>query len=220
MMGPPAWLYYLFGGLMFAVALYSVALLLVSFISRFTTGRDVDLSHLAMGVAMAGMFVPAWSFGSRAGWDVIFAGFLVWFVVRTIQSVQAFGLHLPHYAIHAVMNFAMLMMFWFPPSASSSGGMGMGMGGSGGHILQPGLGFVLAVFLLAAAVFTLASPNKGASHSGRHASAWAVATERTSEAFAEGAAIGVENVLATPWLEDLSHVVMLVGMAFMLILML
>ena len=104
MVGTPAALYYLFGIIMLWVALYGLALFGVSSVERRTAGRDVELSHLFMGVAMSGMFVPAWAFGPNVVWELVFASFLVWFVVRSVQSVQAWGLHVPHTAIHTVMS--------------------------------------------------------------------------------------------------------------------
>jgi len=97
--------------------------------------------------------------------------------------------------------------------------------GAGGPKLDSGVAFVVAFILLASAVFTLASPNKGASHFGSHAPAWALAS--TARSGPEGSSAGgtttsvlrVEGVVATPWLVDVSHVVMCVGMGFMLLLM-
>ena len=68
---------------------------------------------------------------------------------RSIQSVQRFGLHVPHALVHAVMSFAMILMYWFP----------MGVVGlrawrcrcrarpAGSH-LDAGLGLLLALVLL------------------------------------------------------------------------
>jgi hypothetical protein len=221
--GPPSWLYYLFGLLMLTVAAYSVALLVLSVTGRHHSGRDVDIAHIFMGISMAGMFVTKWSFGSRGTWELIFTALMVWFIVRSIQSIQVFGLHKPHEAIHATMNFAMLLMYLYPVG-STSGVTAMSMSmSSGGAKLDPGLGFVLAVTLLASAIFTLASPVKGVSHHGAHAFAYAtIAAGGTDEPVSspgKGPST-VEATLTTPWLEDSSHVVMCVAMGFMLILML
>ena len=43
-----------------------------------------------------------------------------------------------------------------------------------GSRLDPGLSFILAFVLFGSAVFTLASPNKGASRHGTHAPAYAM----------------------------------------------
>src|SRR5271156_4196923 len=110
-MSTPTWLYYLFGVLMLMVAAYGLTLLVLGFATRRPAGRDVELSHIFMGVAMAGMFVGDWAFGRSAVWEIIFSLLMIWFVVASIQSVQRYGLHLPHALIHAVMNFAMLLMY-------------------------------------------------------------------------------------------------------------
>ncbi len=224
-MGTPSWLYYLFGVLMLAVAAYCLVLLALSFTSRRSAGRDVDISHVTMGLAMAGMFVPAWAFGASGMWQLVFGALLVWFVVQSILSIQRFGAHVPHAAIHAVMSFAMLTMYWYPMGSSAgSGSMSMSMGGSGGAHLDAGLGLLLAMLLFGSAIFTLASPIKGASHHGSHLPAYAVSGAGGSgsppdpQDGVEGIGAGLESAVAIPWLEDLTHVVMCVGMGFMLIL--
>jgi hypothetical protein len=208
------------------VAAYSIALLVLSVTGRHHSGRDVDIAHICMGVSMAGMFVTKWAFGSRVMWELIFTALMVWFIVRSIKSVQSFGLHKPHEAIHASMNFAMLLMYLYPVvSTSGPRAMPMSMSmsmSSGAAKLDPGLGFLLAVTFFASAIFTLASPVKGVSHHGTHTFAYATigegGTEDSVSSTGNGAST-VEATLTTPWLEDLSHVVMCVAMGFMLILM-
>jgi hypothetical protein len=223
-MSIPSWLYYLFGALMLAVAAYSATLLVLGFATRRPAGRDVELSHTFMGVAMAGMFVGDWAFGRSAVWEIIFALLMVWFIVASIQSVERFGLHLPHALIHAAMSFAMLLMYWFPMGAPSSGGsMSMSETAGGGHV-DPGLASLLALILCASAVFTLASPVKGRSHFGSHAPAYAVGGGEPRSGTVGGGgdppgALAVEETVAMPWLVDVSHAVMCVGMAFMLVLL-
>jgi len=219
----PAYLYYLFAVAMLAVAAYSLALLVVSVAFRRPSGWDVDVAHLAMGLSMAGMFITDWAFGPNAMWQLIFLVLLVWFVVRSIQAMQLFGLHLSHYLIHAAMSFAMLLMYWFPdePGHRAAPAMSMSMA-AGGARIEPGLSFLLAFLFFASAIFTLASPDKGASHHGTHHRALALsgAAGGTVDTRPEPAPLtGAAGVIATPWLEDAAHVVMCVGMGFMLILM-
>jgi hypothetical protein len=226
-MAVPSWLYYLFGVLMLAVAAYCFALLVLGALTRRPAGRDVEISHLFMGMAMAGMFVGSWSFGRSTVWEIIFAVLMVWFLTASIQSVQRYGLHLPHALVHAVMNFAMLLMYWFPMASASSGGMSMSSSSGGGR-LDPGLALVLALALCASAVFTLASPVKGRTHFGSHAPLYAMTGPVATTGPQAGSAapdrasspvVAIEEVVATPWLVDLSHVAMCVAMAFMLILL-
>jgi hypothetical protein len=222
-MSTPAWLYYLFGAVMLLDAGYCLSLLVLSVAADRPAGRDVEISHIFMGVAMAGMFVGPWSFGPDAVWEIIFGALLIWFLVESIQSVLRFGLHLPHALIHAVMNFAMLLMYWFP-MGSSPGAMAMSSSSTGGR-LDPGLALLVASVLFASAIFTLASPNKGASHFGSHAPAYVMATATGSQAGriqpvrGSGPAAALDEIVATPWLVDVSHVVMCVAMGFVLLLM-
>lgn len=88
-----------------------------------------------MGVAMAGMFVPAWAFGPTALWELIFTVCMVRFLVRSVQSVQRFGLHLPHFVIHPAMSLAMLLMYAVPAVGAR---LSMAMAGPSGR-LDPGL---------------------------------------------------------------------------------
>jgi hypothetical protein len=146
---------------------------------------------------------------------------MVWFILRSIQSVQRFGLHKPHEAIHATMSLAMLLMYLYP-IAATPGALSMSTS-SGAAKLDPGIGFLLAFAFFASAVFTLASPVKGASHHGTHVLAYAstAGEERKEPPTSSGnGASAVEAAFTTPWLEDASHVAMCIAMGFMLILML
>ena len=88
------------------------------------------------------------------------------------------------------------------------------------------MGLLLAVLFFASAIFTLASPVKGASHHGTHVPVYVTGSVATSPP-TPGLGVGgkppvgaVETLITAPWLEDASHVVMCIGMGFMLILML
>ena len=221
----PSWLYYLFAVAMLAVAAYGLILLAVAVVARMTGGRDVDIAHIFMGVSMAGMFVSDWAFGPSAIWELIFTVLLVWFVVQSIQSVIAFGIHLTHYLIHAAMSFAMLLMYVFP-AAARSGAMSMSMSMASSRArIDPGLSLLLAFDFFASVIFTIASPYKGASHHGTHARAYAMSGAAAGTVEAPGGPAvastgrGAVRLITDPRLEDASHVVMAVAMGFMLILM-
>jgi Domain of unknown function (DUF5134) len=226
-MGTPSWLYYLFGVGMLVVAAYGFGLLLVSFKLNDPVGRDIDVAHLFMGVAMAGMFVAHWSFWPNGFWELAFFLLMIWFIFRSTLSIQRFGLHVPHEGIHAAMSFAMLMMYWFPASSSPTA-MSMSMSSSSRGVFDPGLGLLLAFLFFGSAIFTLASPVKGVSHHGSHAFARTRALA-TGGAGDEGGgevepfrhtSSGPLATFTSPELEDLSHVAMCIGMGFLLILML
>jgi hypothetical protein len=221
----PSWLYHLFAVLMLAVAAYCLTLLILSVKERRMSGWDVDIAHVCMGVSMAGMFITAWAFGPAWAWELLFFVLMIWFIARSIQSVQEFGLHLPHYAVHALMSFAMLMMYVFPGATRAGSSPSMGMSAAGGSRLDPGLALLLAFSFFASAIFTLASPRKGAIHHGTHVPEWAL-VGAVDEDGDDGSSVATltnvgtfDRIVATPWLEDVSHVVMCVAMGLMLILM-
>ena len=225
MTATPSWLYHLFAVLMLAVAAYCLTLLIVSVKERRMSGWDVDIAHVCMGVAMAGMFITAWAFGPAWVWELLFFVLMIWFIARSIQSVQEFGMHLPHYAIHALMSFAMLMMYVFPGATRGGASPSMGMSAVSGSRLDPGLALLLAFCFFASAIFTLASPCKGTVHHGSHVPEWALVGAVDGDgddgsSLATLTTVGTfDRIVARPWLEDASHVVMCIGMGLMLILM-
>jgi hypothetical protein len=89
-----------------------------------------------------------------------------------------------------------------------------------GDRMDPGLAFLLAFVLFGSAIFTIASPNKGASHFGTHCGG-RVRVPASDGHIGEDlpATTRVDALLATPSLVDASHVVMSIGMGLMLILM-
>lgn len=224
----PSWLYYLFGVLMLCLAAYCSVVLVLGVLSGRTAGWDVELHHVVMGVAMAGMFVVEWSFGPNAMWELFFASFLVWFILQAGRSLLAYGVHLPHSAVHALMNLAMLLMYWYPMSSSGGSMSGsMASSQSTGRV-DPGFAFVIAFLLILSAVFTLASQHKGCSVYGTHVRlttptrcSGAVPTSAARAADGSPAlATALQRRVSTPRLLDTSHVVMCVAMATMLVLML
>jgi hypothetical protein len=226
MVGHPVGLYYLLGVLMLIVAACCLSLLVASVRVRRDPGRDVEVSKVAMGTAMAGMFVPSWAFGPNVVWELIFLGLLIWFIVRSFESISLFGLHLPHTAIHGLMSFVMILMYWFPV-AQSSGATSMSMG-SGGPRIDPGLALVVAFVLFASAIFAVASPHRGATFYGTHCAGGGRPSPNTIDRPAEQGAVTtitvsirneVGGLLGNPSLLDASHVVMVVAMGFMLLLM-
>jgi hypothetical protein len=220
----PSWLYDLFAALTLVVAAYSMTLLVVTGVVRRPAGWDVDVAHILMGVSMAGMFVVSWAFGPSSVWESLFAIMLAWFLIRSGQTIRQYGIHVPHYLIHAVMSLAMFLMFAFPGVPSVGGSMSpMAMPMSVGSRLDPGAAFVLALALLGSAIFTLGSSKKGASHHGSHGLAYARTNgfRMRENGSTEGHSyvLYAERVVTTPWVEDASHVAMCVAMGFLLILM-
>jgi len=125
--------------------------------------------------------------------------------------------------VHAVMSLAMLLMYWFPRGTLSHS-MSMTTA-AGGARMDPGLAFLIAFVLFGSAVFTVASPNRGATHFGTHCA------DPVPVPVADGqhvdvtlveaplAPSGVLRAIAAPTLLDATHVVMSISMGLMLILM-
>jgi hypothetical protein len=116
-------------------------------------------------------------------------------------------------------------MYWFPMGGSSgsmSMSMSMSMSSTRGAV-DPGLVALLSLILCASAIFTLASPIKGRSHFGSHAPAYVDGSRNARETGQSRSgttpAVALDETFAAPWLVDVSHSVMCVGMAFMLVLM-
>jgi hypothetical protein len=220
MIESPSFLYYFLAVVMLAISGYSL-LLVANTGRRFQTlGLDVEISHIAMGLAMAGMFIHRWSFGPNLAWELIFAVLSIWFLYATFRSLVRFGVHLPHTAIHALMSFTMLLMYWYPAEQMGSmGARSMAQLTKGSH-LDPGISLLLSVVLFASAIFTMASPNRGSSLFGTH-HAQAFVTSVVERDDAQELEVVIESVrsLSAPWAADGAHIVMAMAMGFMVLLM-
>jgi len=152
---PPAWLTDIFAALMLLVAAVSAARLAVGRPwRRGAVITDTDISHLLMGIAMAGMLASGLATLSNGAWAVIFGVLTAWFAYRVVRDARANGVRAlagGHCAPHLVHSGAMLYMFL--AITAMSGGSGMaGMGGSVGGSMQtlryPTLAFVFAIVLI------------------------------------------------------------------------
>ena len=86
--------------------------------------------------------------------------------------------------------------------------------------MDPGLAFLIAFVLFVSAIFTIASPNKGASHFGTHCGGRVrVPASDGRMGQATPATTRIDGLIGTPSLVDASHVVMSIGMGLMLLLM-
>ena len=100
----------------------------LSVASHRPAGRDVEISHIFMGVAMAGMFVGQWAFGRSAVWEIIFGALLIWFLVETIQSLRTYGLHLPHAIDPCRHELCHALDVLVPDGGLASGDVDVGVG--------------------------------------------------------------------------------------------
>ena len=107
----------IFAAVMIIVATYSAGRLVASRLWSRPTHADVDVMHVLMGVAMAGMLVAALNPIPSVVWEVVFSGLAAWFLWRCYAFVAEHGVagrdedhvhHLSHYVTHVVMAFAML----------------------------------------------------------------------------------------------------------------
>ena len=162
-MSGPSWLADIFASVMLIVAAYSAGRLVASWVWRRPIHVDVDIVHVLMGVAMAGMFVAALNPIPSGVWEVVFSAIVAWFVWRSAAYVtgrdarphaQGHMHHVSHYPTHVVMAFAMLYMYLAPAAASGaamSGGGGMSMGSSSGASPNYAVLPLLFLFILLAA---------------------------------------------------------------------
>jgi Domain of unknown function (DUF5134) len=150
----PAWVLDILAALMLVVAAVSaVRLGLARPWRNGAVVTDTDVSHLLMGIAMAGMLASSLTTLPSGAWEVIFALLTVWFGYRVVRDARSNGVRAlagGHCAPHLVHSAAMLYMF-LALAAPASGGSGMG-GMGGGSAMQtlkyPTLGFVFALILV------------------------------------------------------------------------
>jgi hypothetical protein len=158
---PPAWILDIFAALMLAVAAVSVARLVAA--RPWQPGAvitDTDISHLLMGIAMAGMLAAGLTTLPNTAWEVIFGVLTVWFGYRVVRDARANGTRAlagGHCAPHLVHSGAMLYMFLALTTTAATPGSGMsGMGGSAMQMLRyPTLAFVFALILIGYTIWDL-----------------------------------------------------------------
>jgi len=135
-MSVPAPVLEIFGAVMLLVAEVSAGQLVLAYAWARRGGADADIavSHLLMGIAMAGILLPGLSILPHAAWEVIFAVMTAWFVWclwweswRRGAATVASG----HYAPHLVDSAALLYLF-AALAGPSAEGSGMSMSGTGG----------------------------------------------------------------------------------------
>ena len=165
-MNIPDWLADIFAAIMLATALYCAGRLVVARIRRRRIEHDSDIVHLLMGVAMAGMLIPALDPVNGTVWEVVFTATTLWFLGRVALVLRAgdpdrrsFRHHVPHLVLSGAMLYMYLATSGLTGTAGASGsggGMG-GMGGMGGAgaaavVRYPTVALVLALFLCGFAV--------------------------------------------------------------------
>ena len=158
----PAWILDIFAAIMLVVAAVSAARLVAA--RPWQPGAiitDTDISHLLMGIAMAGMLASSLTTLPNGAWAVVFCVLTAWFGYRVARDYRASGaraLAVGHCAPHLVHSAAMLYMFLAITGPVASGGAGMiGMSGMTGMstLSYPTLAFLFALILAGYAIWDL-----------------------------------------------------------------
>ena len=154
----PGWILDIFAAIMLVVAAVSAARLVAA--RPWQPGAvvtDTDISHLLMGIAMAGMLTASLTTLPNGAWVAVFAVLTAWFGYRVVRDYRASGaraLAVGHCAPHLVHSAAMVYMFSaITAPAASSAGMGGMSGMSTLHV--PTLAFVFALILIGYTVWDL-----------------------------------------------------------------
>ena len=163
----PSWILDIFAAIMLVVAAVSAARLVAARPwqreGRRPALSDIDVAHLLMAIAMAGMLVPGLRTLPDGAWAVTFGVMTAWFAYRVIRDAQVSGVRAlagGHCAPHLVHAGAMLYMFvaLSAPVEHGSGGMG-GMAGDGmsgmGTLSLPFLALLFALVLVGYTIWDL-----------------------------------------------------------------
>jgi hypothetical protein len=159
---------------MAGVACFHAGRLTLAVLWRRPTHVDVDVVHIAMGVAMAGMLV-GWPWGEwNDVWIAIFAVSSVWFGRKAVREMSdsRTGVGIAHQLAHLVGSLVMLYMLW-AMRWTSMAGMGTALVGRADHVAGGAtpLSYVLGVLVVAnaasaacVALFSGAGPSRFSRH--------------------------------------------------------
>ena len=172
----PSWVLDIFAAIMLVVAAVSAARLVAA--RPWQRGAhqaalaDIDVAHLLMAIAMAGMLAASLQTLPDGTWAIIFAVMTAWFGYRVTRDAQVSGVRAlagGHCAPHLIHAAAMLYMFmaFTAPAAHGSGGMGDGMSAMG-TLQLPLLAFLFALLLIGYSIWDvdqLSGPGAGGHYS-------------------------------------------------------
>ena len=159
-MSVPAWLLDIFAAVMLAVAAVSAARLAIAWrAARSDPDADIDVSHLLMGLAMAGTLAASLSTLPSGAWEVIFGALTAWFAYRVAREYRGRGLRAlvsEHHAPHLLHSAAMLYMFLALRTVAPGHSTAMaGMSAGGQSLRLPTLALLFAFLLCAYVVADL-----------------------------------------------------------------
>jgi Domain of unknown function (DUF5134) len=165
-MAGPAWLADSFAALMLLTALYCATRLVLARTQRRPNEQDVDLTHVLMGVAMAGMLAPGAALLSgpaqpggaiwAGAWSLVFGVTAVWFAGRIAASYRATGRLRPvgsHHLPHLIMSGTMVYMLATVARPGQPPGLGV-TAAAGSTVHFPLLALILAQFMVGYVMWT------------------------------------------------------------------
>lgn len=213
-----------FAVVMLATAAYCLARLVAARRWKRPMHNDINVGHVAMGIAMAGMLDLSLRTLPAVVWEAVFAALTAWFAIRIGTFVSRNGLwgwdddhmhHVSHFATHLVMGGAMLFMFLAQPAPAGAAGLGSVMGGMSAATAGGGgaaLAYLFVFVLLVSAVWHA----DGLSRFGPVALSVPVSGSGTISVIGDTCP---ERRWLAPRLEAGSHIAMCVTMGYMLILL-
>ena len=217
-MNVPIWLSYAIAVLMVSISVYCALRIALARQMGRRNHDDVNVAHLFMGLAMAGMFVPRWRLLPVGAWEVVFAVAGTYFLVLSARCVARgdqtsgdddHGRHVSHSAVHLVMTGAMFYMLWLTTSMTIS------VSAPPRGVRDPTFTLALVVVLVGALIWQLDAVGR-----------FALQRQRSLAAGVSGVPIGdldAEPATSLPWLaprlEIASDVAMCLAMGYMLVLM-
>jgi hypothetical protein len=161
----PSWILDIFAAVMVVVAAVRAGRLVVAQPWRQGAQRaalaDIDVAHLLMAIAMAGMLTASLQTLPNGAWEVIFGVLTAWFAYRVVRDARVSGVRAlagGHCAPHLIHAAAMLYMFLAlaTPAAHGSGMSGMGgAAGTMGTLSLPFLAFIFALLLIGYSIWDL-----------------------------------------------------------------
>jgi hypothetical protein len=162
-MSVPTWLLDTFATVMLVVAAVSAARRAIAWRAgrRSDPDADIDVSHLLMGLAMAGTLVASLTTLPSLAWEIIFVGLTLWFAYRVAREYRGRGLRAlvsEHHAPHLLHSAAMLYMFLAlraPASHAGASAMPAMPGMSAAGLRLPTLALLFAFLLCAYVVADL-----------------------------------------------------------------
>jgi hypothetical protein len=204
-MSVPTWLLDTFATVMLVVAAVSAARLAIAWRAgrRSDPDADIDVSHLLMGLAMAGTLVASLTTLPSLAWEIIFVGLTLWFAYRVAREYRGRGLRAlvsEHHAPHLLHSAAMLYMFLAlraPASHAGASVMPAMPGMSAAGLRLPTLALLFAFLLCAYVVADLDRVPAPAAFTRLHLASLAPAVV-PSMALASAPAPSAAPALATP----------------------